>query len=292
MGKSDRQVLITFGDSWTDHKFKSSTYPHLDTSWPKWPEHVAKHLDMDVLNLGQSGSGNFQILCKVIDATQLENIGGIIVMWSEPDRVDFEVHKAKDFSSYNPITDSGFMHWSPRRSLGNNNQTPLSERYLTFWDMRKVKRHFPDRSPTDFDHLAEDTLKLGIWQLETTWKLTYRYMYVVQNLLENLKIPYLQIQGTNPFFTWMKDEEGNYTQDYSEELNKLMGIIKDMDYMFSMDFQKFVGWPCFEKLGGYRASNVIQDEKYRMGVDDSHPNEQGHKVIADHLIKEWQKIYG
>ena len=111
------------------------------------------------------------------------------------------------------------------------------------------------------------------------------------NLLENLKIPYLQIQGTNPFFTWMTDEEGNWTQDYSAELNKLLGYIRNLDYMFSMDSEKFVGWPCFEKLGGYRASNVIRDEKYRMGAEDSHPNEEGHRIIANHLLEEWNKIY-
>ena len=102
--------------------------------------------------------------------------------------------------------------------------------------MRKVERTL-QRSPTDFDHLAETTLKLGMWHIATTWKLTFRYMFAVQNLLENLKIPYLQIQGTNPFFTWMMDEKGNYTQDYSDELNKLLGYIKNLDYMFLSENQ-------------------------------------------------------
>ena len=55
-------------------------------------EHLAKDLDMDLINLGASGSGNLEIFSKVVDATQLENIGGVVVMWSEPDRIDFEVH--------------------------------------------------------------------------------------------------------------------------------------------------------------------------------------------------------
>ena len=292
MGKSDRQVLVAVGDSWTDENFQSSVYKDVDCSWPKWPEHLAEYLDMDVLNLGQSGSGNLQIFSKVVDATQLENIGGVVVMWSEPDRIDFEIHGAKDLTGYNSITDSAFYHWSPRRSLGNKRQThmPLEKRYTTFFDMGRVQRSL-QRSPTDFDHLAEEVLKLGIWHIATTWKLTFRYMFAVQNLLENLKIPYLQIQGTNPFFTWMMDEKGNYTQDYSDELNKLLGYIKNLDYMFSMDSEKFVGWPCFEKLGGYRTSNVIRDEKYRMGAEDSHPNKEGHRIIANHLLEEWNKIY-
>ena len=47
---------------------------------------------MDLINLGASTSGNLEIFSKVVDATQLENIGGVVVMWSEPDRIDFEVH--------------------------------------------------------------------------------------------------------------------------------------------------------------------------------------------------------
>ena len=92
-------------------------------------------------------------------------------------------------------------------------------------------------------------------------------------------------------FTFIMDEKGNHTQDYSDELNKLLGYIKNLDYMFSMDSEKFVGWPCFEKLGGYRTSNVIRDEKYRMGAEDSHPNKEGHRIIANHLLEEWNKIY-
>ena len=53
-------------------------------------------------------SGNLEIFSKVVDATQLENIGGVVVMWSEPDRIDFEVHGAKDLNGYNKVTDNFF----------------------------------------------------------------------------------------------------------------------------------------------------------------------------------------
>ena len=46
MGKSDRQILVCIGDSWTDKNFKSSVYKDANTDWPKWPEHLAKHLDI------------------------------------------------------------------------------------------------------------------------------------------------------------------------------------------------------------------------------------------------------
>ena len=101
MGKSDRQVLVCIGDSWTDKNFKSSVYKDANTDWPKWPEHLAKHLDMEVLNLGNSGSGNQQIFNKAVDVINYgDNIGGVVCMWSEPDRIDFEIHKNKNLSGY------------------------------------------------------------------------------------------------------------------------------------------------------------------------------------------------
>ena len=50
MGKSDRQVLVAVGDSWTDENFKSSVYKDVDCSWPKWPEHLAEYLDIKQSN--------------------------------------------------------------------------------------------------------------------------------------------------------------------------------------------------------------------------------------------------
>ena len=41
---------------------------------------------------------------------------------------------------------------------------PLEQRYRTFFDREAVKRTL-QRSPTDFDHLAEEVLKLGIWHI-------------------------------------------------------------------------------------------------------------------------------
>tara|TARA_B100001564_G_scaffold191872_1_gene161205 strand:- start:2951 stop:3967 length:1017 start_codon:yes stop_codon:yes gene_type:complete len=333
MGKSDRQVLVCIGDSWTDKNFKSSVYKDANTDWPKWPEHLAKHLDMEVLNLGNSGSGNQQIFNKAVDVINYgDNIGGVVCMWSEPDRIDFEIHKNKNLSGYNSVTDSGFFHWSPRRSLGNKRQTHMSleQRYKTFLDKGIVQRQLhgatvdrmvtmikhnrlqtkdilknineeidtfkkqlediileiklndnKQRSPTDFDYLADNTLKLGIWQIETSWNQSLRYWYAIQSICENEKIPYLQMVGTNPFFTWFED------QDYKIERRKVIDHLMTTDYMLSMNNETFVGWPIFNDLGGDTASSIIRDEKYRMGVSDSHPNESGHKYLAEYLYKEW-----
>jgi len=283
-----KKVLVCIGDSWTDDNFNSSVYPDMDTNWPKWPEHLAKYLDMDLINLGQSGSGNQQIFNKAVDVTNYaDNIGGVVCMWSEPDRIDFEVHNNKALKGYNSITDSAFFHWSPRRSLGNKRQThmPLEQHYRTFFEtgITGIVQRQLQRSPTDFDHLADNTLKLGIWQIETSWNQSLRYWYAIQSICENEKIPYLQIMGTNPFFTWFDE------QDYNVERRKVIDHLMTTDYMLSINNETFVGWPIFGDIGGNTASSIIHHEKYRMGVDDSHPNESGHKYLAEYLYKAWNK---
>ena len=49
------KLLICSGDSFTDPHYRSISHPEIDTSWPKWPEVLAKKLDMRLINLGRSG---------------------------------------------------------------------------------------------------------------------------------------------------------------------------------------------------------------------------------------------
>ena len=46
-----RKKLIVSGCSFTTKDYVSSTYPDIDTSYPKWPELLAEKLDMDCINL-------------------------------------------------------------------------------------------------------------------------------------------------------------------------------------------------------------------------------------------------
>ena len=53
-----KKILLVSGCSFTDKNFYSGVHPEMDTSYPKWPELLAKKLDMDCINLGQNGAGN------------------------------------------------------------------------------------------------------------------------------------------------------------------------------------------------------------------------------------------
>ena len=86
------KILLVSGCSWTNKNFKSLFHPELDTTWPKWPELLAKKLDMQCINLGKCGSGQEYIYSSILDAIQSydpKEIGLIISAWSLSPRRDY-----------------------------------------------------------------------------------------------------------------------------------------------------------------------------------------------------------
>ena len=81
-----KKILIVSGDSFSDKDFRTFIHPELDTSWPKWPELLAKKLDMECINLAKSGAGNdyiYESLLETIQDTDKNRIGLVIAGWSQ-----------------------------------------------------------------------------------------------------------------------------------------------------------------------------------------------------------------
>jgi len=94
MNTKYKKILLVSGCSNTDKDFYSEIHPELDTSWPKWPELLAKKLDMNCINLAKSGAGNeyiYSSLLKYITENDTSNIGLIIPAWSQCNRKDYQV---------------------------------------------------------------------------------------------------------------------------------------------------------------------------------------------------------
>ena len=51
MKTKSKKILLVSGCSWSDNNFNSIFHPSLDCSWTKWPELLAKKLDMICVNL-------------------------------------------------------------------------------------------------------------------------------------------------------------------------------------------------------------------------------------------------
>ncbi len=68
-----KKLLIVSGDSFTDKAFQTMIHPEIDCSWPKWPELLAKKLDMEYVNVAKSGAGNDYIYDSLVDVLQKTN---------------------------------------------------------------------------------------------------------------------------------------------------------------------------------------------------------------------------
>ena len=70
----------------------SYTYGGNDKDTITWGEQLAERLDMELVNLSCNGCGNEFILTtltKEISKTKKDDIGLVIAMWSEFERIDF-----------------------------------------------------------------------------------------------------------------------------------------------------------------------------------------------------------
>ena len=88
-----KKILIVSGCSYTNKDWQSYIHPEMDCSWPKWPELLAKKIDMDCINLGKSGAGQeyiYSSLLEEIVKTKKDRIGLVMAAWSGARRDDYE----------------------------------------------------------------------------------------------------------------------------------------------------------------------------------------------------------
>ena len=87
-----RKILLASGCSMTDSNYVSETNPEIDCSWPKWPELIAKKLDMECINLGRNGAGNEYIYSSLLEKIleKKDQIGLVMPAWSQCQRKDYQ----------------------------------------------------------------------------------------------------------------------------------------------------------------------------------------------------------
>tara|TARA_B100000497_G_scaffold4007_1_gene4219 strand:- start:354 stop:1088 length:735 start_codon:yes stop_codon:yes gene_type:complete len=116
-----RKILLVSGCSNTDKDFYSELHPDMDCSWPKWPELLAKKLDMDCVNLAKCGAGNeyiYRSLLNYITRNDTSNIGLVIPAWSQCNRKDYQEGGLGRFTNARIDPNGDVFGWV-RRSLDN-----------------------------------------------------------------------------------------------------------------------------------------------------------------------------
>ena len=258
---SKRKKLIVSGCSYTDNYAATQNLE----PFKLWPELLAEKLDMDCINLAKCGFGNKAIYTTLTERIINEkNIGLVIPMWTEFQRVSFLMPNSKGEDTW--------VCFLPERTIleadwqdkffkpPKKNTKKLESRYI-------ISRFFRNNKMDNLGAAVSESLN---------------YMYALQTICKSQWIPHLQIQGTHPIMS--KNSKVGKQQD-----KDLSNHIIDSCFIDRIE-RNFIGWPIVGNIGGYSANSIMKDN-HRIGVEDSHPNMLGHARISEVLYNEYQKIY-
>lgn len=251
-----KKILLVGGCSYSNDRFRSVHHPDLDVNWPKWPEIIGKLLDMEVINVSESGAGQEYIYSNILDKLQTidhSRIGLVIAAWSTAPRRDYQIeslylNKAK---WTNDMYDTkGFMNYWIDRSL----------RY--YYSFQIVCEHL--KLPYKQVQMI-DLFKGYLWQ-ELIRKRTKDWP---EDHVKQIPILNKPADLTAEEKNWKEKEEKKYlaqihNSPYYEKINN-----------------NFIGWPTDPRLNGYSLSDkVLHSFDDRISRIDLHPNEQGQRKLA------------
>ena len=244
--------LIVSGDSCTDLNFRSAAHPDWDTSYKKWPEHLAEHLGMELICLGKGGHGNQYIYHSLLDEiikTPKEEIGLVVAGWSQAMRKDIQVNDRWCNVRVNP--DGNLYGWVSKTLRHYMSFQILCDKfdlpYFHFQMGDLFEAYLEGLLPSDDDMLQ------GI-----DYKMSY--------------------PGDK-----QKDEERilNRIAEYDIIIDNFIG----WPGLRSCYDDIGGGFNILEKITGDTTQTQLDNGLIVSELDD-HPNQAGHKAISDFLIKE------
>jgi hypothetical protein len=246
-----KKTLLVSGDSYTDQDWLSEFHPELDTSWPKWPEILAKKLNMNCVNLGKAGAGNEYIYSSLLDyisnpLMSKDSIGLVIAGWSQIQRKDYQQGQ--------------YGRWTNLRNDPHGDAFSLANKSLKFY--------------LSFQYLCEK-FNLNYYQVQM--------INFHSDLLGGLKYGHGMIYD-NPS---LNNKVIEYQYDKEKDKKRVLKCILSYDKKINTD--KFIGWPIAWELGGFtlcsQATPIFDrnDKSVKVSDLDDHPNAKGQLKIAEYI---------
>jgi len=280
---SKRKKLIVSGCSYTHNYAESQKLEE----FPIWPEILAEKLDMEPINLSECGFGNKAIYTTLVETMiEAKNVGFVVAMWSEFQRQSWYIDTSPESYHHSAFP---VRYDKPWRCF-------LPERIVLDADWHDQFYEPPRLNPKKYKAKTcggGSTLKYALSKLVKERKLdsvqagtvhSLGYMFAFQNICENMHIPYLQIQGCRAVMGKWPVETNQVTS------KRLAKYIIGSPYLNKIN-DNFIGWPIVESIGGYCFDSLLTKYNYRISEEDTHPNGEGHKLIAGVLYDEYKKIY-
>lgn len=251
-----KKILLVAGCSYSNESWTSIHHPELDVSWPKWPQLLAEKLDMQLVNLSESGAGQEYIYSNIIDKLQTidhSKIGLVIAAWSTAPRRDYQIE-----SLYLQKT-----KWT--------NDMYDSKGCMNYWIDRSLRYYY------SFQMICEN-LKLPYKQLQMIDLFKgYLWQQLIAKRTKEFPDDYIkQIPILNEPHQLTREEK----EWKIKEERKYLAHIHDSQYYEKIN-DNFIGWPTDPRLNGYSLSDKVLDNTTdRISKIDLHPNRQGQQKLA------------
>jgi|GEM_PF-2157977 len=268
MSKSSKYILAA-GCSFTDKNFWSPVMGRdFDCSFPKWPEILGEYLDLDVKNIGLCGVGNDYITSQLIQHILKDptNIELVVVGWTEIQRFGL-----LDIYRFNPMTSL----YRPENYEKFTKQTkaviPL---FKHLYGEFLIDRTFKDHTNLYTEQVIYWFKQM--WQIQELCK-ALNIKFIMAPLCGNISLEkYRQVE--NSF-----DSEIPWTE---VEWHIAYGRI---NALYDLDKKHYVGYPFLKSLHGFLLNDKIKGKE--ISDLDSHPNAEGHELIARKYYEQYSKAY-
>lgn len=229
-----------------------------------WPDIVANYYEMDLINLSESGAGNYSIYSTALDAIVSNKIDKAIIVWSGFNRWEFE---AEYLNLSRRVYKNGELITSGDKIYPKGQARSTWMRYHNneYWGVEQNVKYRTN--------VLDDLSKNGAFGLKASVNTFLRLTYSMQQVCKSLNIELKMFQSVRPL----------KTTTLNKEAAKIM--LKD-PYLDKIDNESFKGFPTIDYIGGECFSDVIytDDAKYKISKYDGHPNEEGQKKIASYVV--------
>jgi len=261
----DMKKLLACGCSYTkylsygkDQSIQTLTKENNQPDIPTfWPEYLANDLGLDYINAGESGAGNDFIFNRAVQQiTERDDIEILCIVWTQMFRMNLWNY------TQNIDTVNVFAHGLSVFSKEDPIIYEVAEMFL-----EKLNSHF--------------------------WLNKYIYNYftnisVLIKLCNRLGIKIIMAQA----MMFEPDAGGIWTDgvDSNYFFERYADIISDINF----DPIHIIGWPIVKQFGGTALQDYdteLHKPENRVADKDWHPNEKGHRIIANEFLKKYKEIY-
>jgi hypothetical protein len=289
--KKNRKILLAGGCSLTEHTLVSWEDSSICTDFPRWPEVLAKKLDMECVNLGRSGWSN-QLISTSIFEYLMENpkkeIGLVCCLWTDYTRTS--LYNMPDWPAI--VVKQLFVGFLKKvNDSADARNAELYKEVENISDKINMWTIGPDKFLDLIYYYTKNTNTKAETIVENIIKNTIKIFHDLECMLSLRNIPHLYLQGLFPFYY-------RHQLGYNRELEKIYAppieqlLFYLLKYENWFDKTKFIGWPGFKSGSGHGIFfDKKETAKYFISKEDRHPNENGHRIIANHFYKKTEELY-